>query len=506
MYILNAQLLKLSLVLLFGCENLYCYNIIHIFPFAPRSHKNVFDPLITELAKRGHNVTIVTSYKNSHPEKNINEIFIEHSSSFENSKFQQDLFSSVNRHPLATMSLFKKIFLPMCTGYLQHPKIKQLLNEGKQYDIVILNAFLNECTLATAPLLGKNIITQSPASLCTWCSTASVPQPPSYVPSLIFPYTSNMNFLQRLNNAVTIQGLQLLYKYQVLSSLQTEVAKHLPDNPSITEASKLVSLFLTNCDPVLISPRQQMPYVVNVGGMHCQKAKPLPKDLEDFVQSSGESGFIYFSLGSNAQSRYLPDNVKKSLLDTFSKVKQKVVWKYEEELVNGPSNVKIVKWAPQQDLLGHSKIQLFITHGGLLSMQESVYHAVPVVAVPLFGDQGSNVARVQELEIGVKVDFHNISGSCMLDAVNTFLLYLQIQKNMLKYSALFRDRPVEPVEEAASWVEYTVKHNGAWHLKSSADDLNFFQYFLLDIMTFILIIFISAVCLLAKFARFLAKL
>lgn len=64
-------------------------------------------------------------------------------------------------------------------------------------------------------------------------------------------------------------------------------------------------------------------------------------------------GVIYFSLGSNMQSRHFPDEVKRDLLKVFGKLKQTVLWKFEEDLPNRPSNVHIVEWAPQQSVLGN---------------------------------------------------------------------------------------------------------------------------------------------------------
>lgn len=38
---------------------------------------------------------------------------------------------------------------------------------------------------------------------------------------------------------------------------------------------------------------------------------------------------------------------------------------------------------------------LFITHGGQNSLMQAVYHAVPVLAIPLFGDQFDNLVRAE---------------------------------------------------------------------------------------------------------------
>ncbi|KAL1764864.1 UDP-glucuronosyltransferase 2B31, partial [Sigmodon hispidus] len=45
-------------------------------------------------------------------------------------------------------------------------------------------------------------------------------------------------------------------------------------------------------------PHPVLPNFDFVGGFHCRPTKPLPKEIEDFVQSSGEHGVVVFSLGS----------------------------------------------------------------------------------------------------------------------------------------------------------------------------------------------------------------
>lgn len=65
-------------------------------------------------------------------------------------------------------------------------------------------------------------------------------------------------------------------------------------------------------------------------------------------------------------------------------------------------------------------------------------------------------------------------------------------------SKVLNDRLVPPIEEAAYWVEYVLRHKGAPHLQSARKDLNIFQYLLLDILAFILMVAIS-ICLLIYF-------
>lgn len=110
--------------------------------------------------------------------------------------------------------------------------------------------------------------------------------------------------------------------------------------------------------------------------------------MEEFA-SGAKDGFIVFSTGSIIKPSHMPESVRKGFVKTFSKLKQKVIWKWDKDggMPDLPANVKLVKWLPQQDLLGHPNIRLFITHGGLLSTEEALYHGVPVIGLPVFGKE-----------------------------------------------------------------------------------------------------------------------
>ncbi len=68
---------------------------------------------------------------------------------------------------------------------------------------------------------------------------------------------------------------------------------------------------------------------------------------------------------------------------------------------NKPDNVMLKKWLPQQDVLGHPNVRMFITHGGLGSSIESIYHGKPLVIMPGFADQFSNGDRAERMGQGV---------------------------------------------------------------------------------------------------------
>lgn len=60
------------------------------------------------------------------------------------------------------------------------------------------------------------------------------------------------------------------------------------------------------------------------------------------------------------------------LLAVFRKLKQRVIMKWESETLAGkPNNVMINEWLPQDAILAHPNVKLFISHCGLGSVAEA---------------------------------------------------------------------------------------------------------------------------------------
>ena len=76
----------------------------------------------------------------------------------------------------------------------------------------------------------------------------------------------------------------------------------------------------------------------------------------------------------------MSEEKRRLLLGVFSKLKQRVLWKWEtESMPDKPDNVMLSKWLPQQDVLADPKVRLFVSHGGQSSSQESLCHQKPMV-------------------------------------------------------------------------------------------------------------------------------
>lgn len=56
--------------------------------------------------------------------------------------------------------------------------------------------------------------------------------------------------------------------------------------------------------------------------------------------------------------------------------------------------------------LGHPNIKLFITQGGLQSLDEAIHSGVPILTIPFFGDQRYNSHHLSEMGAGFSIDFH----------------------------------------------------------------------------------------------------
>lgn len=72
-------------------------------------------------------------------------------------------------------------------------------------------------------------------------------------------------------------------------------------------------------------------------------------------------------------------------------------------------------------ILAHPNVKLFITHGGWGSLCESISSAVPLVGMPVFGDQYDHVNEAKSQGFAVPMHFMNVTEESFLWAINEVL-------------------------------------------------------------------------------------
>lgn len=298
-----------------------------------------------------------------------------------------------------------------------------------------------------------------------------------------------MNFKQRLSNTIYTHIEDLIYEYIIKSNQRKLYNKYFPDaRSSFDEMYKKSAIFFLNTHVAYSTVRPYLPNMIEVGGIHVQPAKPLPKDIQEYLDTATD-GVIIFSMGSLIKSSEWPVEKREAFVKTFGKLKQKVIWKYEaSELPNKPDNVMISPWVPQRDIMAHPNVKLFITHGGLLGTTEALIEGVPVLGLPIFGDQKMNMAKAVIREYGLQVYFNDITEENLDQALNELINNPKYYENAKIISKRFNDRPMTPQESVVYWTEYAHRHKGAQHLKAASLELNFFEFRSIDVYAVLLLI------------------
>ncbi|KAM4605789.1 UDP-glucuronosyltransferase 1A1-like [Polymixia lowei] len=340
-----------------------------------------------------------------------------------------------------------------------------------------------------------NLLRGIPCSLDM--QSTACPSPPSYVPRFFTRFTDKMTIKERFIN--TLVSLMEPLLCRLLYWRFDQIAyQFLGEGVSIAETMSESSVWLLRTDFTLDFPRPLMPNMVLVGGINCNVRNPLSEDLESWVL--GQHGFVVFTLGTLVSS--LPEEITAVFLEAFRQIPQKVIWRYTGPTPDKiPENVKMMEWVPQNDLLAHHGVRAFITHGGSHGLYEGLCHAVPMVMLPITGDQPDNAQRMASRGVGVVLDIHSITVEDLLQGLNEVINDTRYKDRVEKLSALHKDRPVDPVDLSVYWTEFVMRHKGAGHLRPAAHDLNWLQYHSLDVITLLATVVLVVVMVTVKCIR-----
>ncbi|XP_005392859.1 PREDICTED: UDP-glucuronosyltransferase 2B31-like [Chinchilla lanigera] len=384
-----------------------------------------------------------------------------------------------------------------CKDVVLNKKLMSKLQESR-FDVILADAFM-PCSELIAELLHVPFVyTHRLFPGYTYEKySGGLSLPPSYVPIALSQLSDQMTFMERVKNMLYVIYFDFWFQEFNEKKWNQFYSEVLGRPTTLPETMSKADIWLIRTYWDLEFPRPSLPNIDFIGGLHCKPAKPLPKEMEDFVQSSGEHGVVLFSLGSMVMN--MTEDRANAIASALAQIPQKVVWRYDgkKPATLGP-NTQMYKWIPQNDLLGHPKTKAFVTHGGTNGIYEAIYHGVPMVGIPLFWDQGDNIAHMKAKGAAVALDFITMSSTDLVNAMKTVINDPSYKENAMRLSRIHHDQPVKPLDRAVFWVEFVMRHKGAKHLRVAAHDLSWFQYHSLDVIGFLLACVATAIFIITK--------
>nr|XP_013013080.1 UDP-glucuronosyltransferase 1-6 isoform X5 [Cavia porcellus] len=393
-----------------------------------------------------------------------------------------------------------------CQSLLKDSNTLNFLRESK-FDALFTDPGL-PCGVILAEYLQLPTVYLFRGFPCSLEHAAQCPSPSSYIPHFFTTYSDHMSFPQRVKNMLHILGWKFIchFIFTPYASIASELFQR---DLSVVDILSHASVWLFRADFVLEYPRPIMPNMVFIGGINCISRKPLSQEFEAYVNASGEHGVVVFSLGSMVSE--IPEKKAMAIAEGLGKIPQTVLWRYTgTPPSNLAKNTILVKWLPQNDLLGHPKTRAFITHAGSHGVYEGICNGVPMVMMPLFGDQMDNAKRMETRGAGVTLNVLEMTSDDIADALKKVIYDKSYKDNIMRLSSLHKDRPIEPLDLAVFWVEFVMRHKGAPHLRPAAHDLTWYQYHSLDVIGFLLgivllVAFISFKCCAYGFRKCFGK-
>ncbi|XP_058403170.1 UDP-glucuronosyltransferase 2B31-like isoform X2 [Diceros bicornis minor] len=425
--------------------------------------------ILDELVQRGHEVSVLTSSASilvdpSKPSAIKYEIYPTSLTKHDFEVLLRKLFDKWTYLPKDTFwtyfSLLQELLWEyfdciekLCKDVVLNKKLITKLQESR-FDLLLADA-VGPCGELLAELLKIPLVYSLryiPGHKIEKYS-GGLPFPPSYVPVIMSELSDQMTFTERVKNMIYV--LYFDFWFQTLNEKRwdqfyTEV---LGRSTTLSELMGKAELWLIRTYWDFEFPRPLLPHFEFVGGLHCKPATPLPK----------------------------------------------VIWRFDGKKPEtlGP-NTRLYKWIPQNDLLGHLKTKAFITHGGTNGIYEAIYHGIPMVGIPFFADQPDNIVHMKTKGAAVRLDFHTMSSTDLLNALKTVINDPSYKENAMKLSRIHRDQPVKPLDRAVFWIEFVMRHKGTKHLRPASHDLTWFQYHSLDVIGFLLACVATAVFVIGK--------
>ncbi|XP_078307233.1 UDP-glucuronosyltransferase 3A2-like [Panthera onca] len=430
------------------------------------SHHLLLDRVSQILQDHGHNVTMLhqrgNSFISDFKEKEISYQVIPWLPPEDYNKRLKNNFDFFIEEALGGRYTFGKFLKLMeqvglqCSHFLRRSDIMDSL-KNENFDLVIVENF-DYCPFLVAEKLRKPFVSILSSSF--GAMDFGLPNPLSYVPVLHSLLTDHMDFWGRVKNFLMFFDFTMKQR-QIQSAYDNTIKEHFPEGsrPVLSHLLKKAELWFVNSDFALEFARPLLPNTVYVGGLMARPVTPVPQVSETVPPHVG------FMQRSSAQNIVLS-----FLFET-----------------------------------AHPRIRLFVTHGGMNSIMEAIQHGVPMVGIPLFGDQTENLVRVEAKKFGVSIPLKQIKEETLAVKMKQVIEDKRYKSAAVAASIIRRSHPLTPAQRLVGWINHILQTGGAAHLKAHALQQPWHEQYLLDIFLLLLVVTLGTLWLCGKLLGMVAR-
>ncbi|VVD01989.1 unnamed protein product [Leptidea sinapis] len=476
------------LLLMFLVSSAAGYHILCLHTTPSSSHYQLMRGIVNPLLEAGHQVTLITLFPEKKPATNLTIVDASHLI-----EYSKDIdVMDPDKFDIGVLKTFAR---NLAIGGVESAAVREAI-VNHQYDAVVTEWFFSDLHAGFAAVQQAPWIMLSGAvlHLSTERLMDSV-RSLSTIPDMFNIAPIPMNFWQRIANSIMYLVVTVdnwinfpSAKSDYESTFGPLAARRGVPLAPFEEVYNNISIMFVNSHPSYAPARSQPPNVIDIAGFHIDDNTPaLPKDIQAIMDSSPQ-GVIYFSMGSIMKSTMLTEERKRGLLQIFAELPYTVLWKFETELDGLPKNVYIRPWMPQNSILAHPNTKVFITHGGLLSTIEALKYGVPMLIIPVYGDQPGNARRSVMSGLALEANFYENLVAEMRVALKELLANESYYKTAKSTSALFNERPVHTSKLITHYVELAIKTKGAYHLRSKTKLYAWYELMMLDQLFLVLAI------------------
>ena len=227
------KLQSLALIVFSAAFSNFCAGerIVVLHTIGSKSQFYAVRPVIEELAKRGHKMTVFTPFKGiTQNKENISEVVLPNVARIME-EADIDWFTMQKQGAMQAFTMLDSmttLFIAACEQLLTHPEFRKIVEE-RNVDLFIVDALFHEFTYPIIDKVGVPfVIHSSSGAFPSTLYAMGAPLEYASVPNYLSDFNNQMTFLERLMNVVTGEMVKPLQNYYFQKQMEAIVQREFP--------------------------------------------------------------------------------------------------------------------------------------------------------------------------------------------------------------------------------------------------------------------------------------